>query len=81
MLPVVRREMNRKSHGNGEGQGRDSQVQSTRYFAGLLGAFHGSFEMQPCRRKSLSRAPPFASRPHGIVRERRSQFGVGASLP
>lgn len=78
---MVRREMNRKCHGNDDEQGRGSQVPSTRYFAGLPGAFHGSFEMQPCRRESLSRAPPFASRPHGIVRERKSQFGVGASLP
>lgn len=70
-----------KSPGNGDEQGRGSQVPSTRYIAGLPGVFHGSFEMQPCRRESLSHAPPFAFRPHGIVRERRSQFGVGASLP
>lgn len=64
-----------KCQGNGDEQAVGCPVPGTRYLAGLSSAFHGSFEMQPCRRESLSQAPPFAFRPHGI-----REGSAGASL-
>lgn len=78
---MVRREMNRKSHGNDHEQGLGSEVPSTGYFDRAPGAFHGSFEMQPCRPKSLSHAPSFDLAHMALLGRPRSQFGVGASLP